>query len=188
MSNGSSDHLESQSLSPIYHLENPVRWPWDDVLRVLASLLPQQSAGQAPNLPLVPYSTWMDRVVQLGDTNTGSSIGNNLEQHDTVPPDETLLEKEKTTNPVASPPPQLRTTMHAGKDGLKDNSNPAKNLAEFFATDFRRMACGSVVLDTRLACEASSNLRAFARIAGDVAVRKEILERYVGYWRRCGYL
>lgn len=37
--------------------------------------------------------------------------------------------------------------MHAGKVSLKHNSNPAYNLAEFFATDFKRMACGSVVLD-----------------------------------------
>ncbi len=188
ITNGSSDHTETRLLSPIYHLENPVRWRWDDVLNVLASLLPREGASQAMKLPLVSYSTWLDRVVRLGDTTTKSSNGDNLGQHDTVPVDENSLKKKKTINPGASSPPQLEGTMYVGKDGLKDNENPAYSLAEFFATDFRRMGCGSVVLDTRVAYEASSSLRSFASRASDVAVRNEILERYVGYWRRCKYL
>ena len=184
--NGSRDHLEPQPLFPIYHLENPVRWPWDDVISVLASLLPQQGPGQALKLPLVAYSTWLDRVVRLGDTATESYDGGNSEQHNTVSADEILLGNGKTT-PDASLPPQLESVMHAGKNCLKD-SNPAYKLAEFFTTDFRRMACGSVVLDTRLASAASSTLTDFSSIASNVAVRDKILERYVGYWRRCKYL
>ena len=187
IANGSSDHIEPQLLSPIYHLENPVRWRWDDVLSVLASLLSQESAGQATELPLIPYSTWLDRVVHLGDT-TKSSNGDNVGQRDAVPIDENLLGKGETISSGASPHPQLEGTMHVGKDGLEDNRNPAYSLAEFFATDFRRMGCGSVVLDTRVAYQASPNLRNFASIVSDVAVRNEILERYVGYWRRCKYL
>ena len=188
ITNGSSDHTETRLISPIYHLENPVRWRWDDVLNVLASLLPRDGASQAMKLPLVSYSTWLDRVVRLGDTTIKRSNGDNLGQHDTVPVDENSLEKEKKINPDASPPLQLQETMYVGKDGLMDNKNPAYSLAEFFATDFRRMGCGSVVLNTRLAYEASSSLRSFANRASDVAVRDEILERYVGYWRRCKYL
>ena len=188
IANEIKDHTEPQLLSTIYHLENPVRWRWDDVLTVLALLLPQESAGQATKLSLVPYATWLDRVVNLGDTTTKSSNGNNLPQRDALPVDEDLLGKDKTVNLCASPPPQLEETMHIGKDGPKDNKNPAYSLAEFFATDFRRMGCGSVVLDTRAAYQASSSLRDFASISKDVAVRDEILKRYVGYWRRCGYL
>ena len=188
MTNGSSNSTETRLLSSIYHLENPVRWRWDDVLSVMASLLPRDGASQAMKLPLVAYSTWLDRVVRLGDTSIKSSNGDNLGQHDTVPVDENSLEKKKTINPGASPPPQPEGTMYGGKDGLKHNRNPAYSLAEFFATDFRRMGCGSIVLDTRVAYEASPSLRTFASRASDVAVRNEILERYVGYWRRCQYL
>ena len=187
MTNGSSDNTEPQLLSPIYHLENPVRWRWDDVLNVLASLLLQESAGQAAKLPLVPYSTWLDHVVHLGDT-TKSSNGDNLGRHHAISADENPLETEKTISPGASPAPQLEEMAYIGKDGPKDNKNPAYSLAEFFATDFRRMGCGSVVLDTRVAYQASPSLRNFASIAGDVAVRDEILKRYVGYWRRCKFL
>ena len=188
MTNGSSDHTERQLLSPVYHLENPVRWRWDDVLSVLASLLPQDREGQATKLPLVPYSTWLDRVINLGDTTTKSSNGDNLGQHGAVPVDETLSRKERTINADASQPLQLHGRMDIGKDGPKDNKNPAYSLAEFFTTDFRRMGCGSVVLDTRMAYEASSSLRNFASKSSDDAVRNEILKRYVEYWRRCKYL
>lgn len=187
MTNSSSDHTEPQLLSPIYHLENPVRWRWDEVLSILASLLPHDSANQATKLPLVPYSTWLDRVVQLGDT-TKSGNGDNLGQHNALPVDDTVPGKEKTINPGASQPLQLEATTYAGKDGPKVNKNPAYSLADFFATDFRRMGCGSVVLDTRIASQASPSLRHFASIASDGAVRDEILKRYVGYWRRCGFL
>lgn len=187
ITNGSSDHTEPLLLSPIYHLENPVRWRWDDVLNVLASLLPQESARQTTKLPLVPYSTWLDRVVHLGET-TKSSNDDKLGQHDALPVDETLLGEQKAIDTGASPRPQLAGTMYVDKDGLEDNQNPAYSLAEFFATDFRRMGCGSVILDMRVAYQASSSLRDFASIASDVAVRNEILERYVDYWRRCKYL
>ena len=76
MATGSSQHTGPPLLFPIYHLGNPVRWQWDDVLSVLALLL-HESAGKATKLPLVPYLTWLDRVVQLGDT-TKSSNGDNL--------------------------------------------------------------------------------------------------------------
>lgn len=184
VTNGSSDHTEPQLLSPIYHLENPVRWRWDDVLSVLASLLPHESAGKATKLPIVPYSTWLDRVVRLGDT-TKSSNGDNLGQRDAVPVGDSSLGKEKTIDPGASQPPQPEETVYAGKDDPEDNKNPAYSLAEFLATDFRRMGCGSVILDTRVAYQASPSLRNFASISKDVAVRDEILKRYVEYWRRC---
>ena len=180
MTNGSSDHPMPQFLSPIYHLENPVRWRWDEVSSVLASLLSQESAGQATKLPLVPYSTWLERVVHLGDT-TKSSNGDNIGQCEAVPVEQNLPAKEKTINSGPSPPLQLEAAP-------KVNKNPAYSLAEFFATDFLRMGCGSVVLDTRVAYQASPSLRDFAGISSDVAVRDEILKRYVGYWRRCGFL
>ena len=187
MSNGNSDSRQVRPLSPVYHLENPIRWPWDNVIHILASLLPQQTVGQAQTMPLVPYSSWLDRVVSLGDTSTESCNGDALKQHNTTPTDVTSLEKDEKMIADASSLSQLVSTIHAGMSSLK-NSNPAYNLAEFFATDFRRMACGSVVLDTHLAFEASSSLRDFSSLAGDVAVRDKILDRYIGYWRRCSYL
>lgn len=189
MSNGNSGPLEVQPLSPIYHLENPVRWRWRDVIQVLASLLPQQSAGQAKTMPLVPYSKWLDGVVSLGDTSTESCNGEHSKQPNTTPTDVILPEKDETMlSADASLSSQLISTMHAGKDPPTNSSNPAYNLAEFFATDFRRMACGLVVLDTRLAFEASASLRDFANLAGDGAERDKILDRYISYWRRCNYL
>ena len=185
LSNGSRDHSEPQGLFPIYHLENPVRWPWHDVIRVLASLLRHHSVGPARTLSLVPYSTWLDRVVRLGGTTAGSTNGGTPEQRDAIH----AGGNEETTLPPPdhSAPPHPNSTIDARTDRFRD-TNPAYHLVEFFATDFRRMACGSVVLDTRLASEASSTLRDFASVAGDVAARDQILERYVGYWRWCHFL
>lgn len=187
MSNGSMHQPESHSLSPIYHLENPARWPWDDVVRVLASVLPRHIAGQAPRLPLIPYSTWLDRVVHLGDTTTDNRNGANSEQQNTILAASSLLATEETIPQSSSPPSKLSPSNPPNKD-FHRNNNPAYNLAEFFATDFIRMACGSIVLETRLACEASASLREFSSVASDVAVRDEILERYVGFWRGCGFI
>lgn len=187
MCNGNSGPLEVQPLAPIYHLENPIRWRWEDVIHVLGSLLLQESTGQAKTMPLVPYSKWLDCVVSLGDTSTESYNSDHLKQHNTTHTDVISLEKDETILADASLSSQLMSTMHAGKSPTT-TSNPAYNLAEFFATDFRRMACGSIVLDTHLAFEASSNLRDFSNLASDVAERNKILDRYIGYWRRCNYL
>ena len=149
----------------------------------MASLLRKKGVGHARRLSLVPYSTWLECVERLGGTATESLNDVDLEQHNTVPADG----NEKTTLGDPSLSLRLDSTMHAGKNYFKD-SNPAYNLLEFFATDFRRMACGSVVLETHLALEASPTLRDFVRIARVATTRDQILDRYIGYWHWCGYL
>lgn len=176
--NRSRESPELQPLFPVYHLENPVRWPWNDVLDVLGSRLKQKSAEQGLELPLVPYSNWLDRVTHRGESNPesdqGAANGSVIKEMTTTSPDGLLL-------------PGLDSIMHTNKNGLK-KTNPAYSLAHFFATDFRRMACGSVVLDMHRALEASLSLRAFASISNDTAIRDQMLERYIDYWCRNDFL
>lgn len=172
--NQSGQYVQPQPLFPVYHLENPMRWPWEDIMRVLASRIVQKSVNHAHGLPLVAYSTWLDRIIQLGElvsnSDKGAADGTSAQQN----PDALIL-------------PGLEQAMDASK-AFSKKSNPAYDLADFFATDFRRMACGSVVLDTRLALEASPSLREFAKAANDAAFRDRLLEGYVDYWYRCNFL
>jgi hypothetical protein len=55
--------------------------------------------------------------------------------------------------------------------------NPARNLVEFLRSDFTKMSCGDLVLDTTLARRASSTLRRM----GPVGLGT--LRGYVAYWR-----
>ncbi|KAL8829339.1 MAG: hypothetical protein Q9191_002068 [Dirinaria sp. TL-2023a] len=164
-----------QPLSPVYHLENPIRWPWKDVFHVLASKIVQKSVNHGSQLPFVPYPTWLDRIVQLGE-----SIANG----DEGAADGAVTRK----NADAIRLPGLETATTHVSTNVRKKTRPAYELVDFFAADFRRMACGSVVLDTRLALEASASLRAFATTADDAAVRDRMLEGYVDYWYRCGFL
>lgn len=60
--------------------------------------------------------------------------------------------------------------------------NPALQLEEFFRQDFRRMACGSVIMATDEARKRSETLRLVDAVSDDVVAS------YVQYWRTSGYL
>ena len=58
--------LFSQGFKPVYHLENPSRQPWPEILHVLASEL----GGASGPLPLIPFSDWLALVHALGKDPT----------------------------------------------------------------------------------------------------------------------
>ncbi|CAG8883007.1 unnamed protein product [Penicillium egyptiacum] len=117
--------FSEQQPSMAYHLENPVRQSWSDVLVTLGS---QLDISQ-----FLPFNDWLDRVVKLGS-----------------------------------------------KGG--PGQNPVLKLDEFFRRDFRRMACGSVIMATDEARKRSETLRQVD------AVPEDVIASYVQYWRTSGYL
>ena len=54
----------------IYHLENPVRQPWRDLLTVLAPKL------QLPNRELLPLADWVQGVCAMTDDDEKKAGGN----------------------------------------------------------------------------------------------------------------
>lgn len=53
--------------SPIYHIENPIRQPWSEIVCLLADTL------DIPRASIVPFDVWMRRVHHF----TGSTESNN---------------------------------------------------------------------------------------------------------------
>jgi hypothetical protein len=109
--------------SPVYHLENPIRQAWADVLTIIASELGISK--------FLPFDRWLQQVV-------------------------------------------------AAKYDVTEN--PAKALDHFFETDFRRMACGDLILDT---CKARSISDTLARLD---AISTNTIVEYLNHWRKVGYL
>ncbi|KXS94994.1 hypothetical protein AC578_1521 [Pseudocercospora eumusae] len=60
--------------------------------------------------------------------------------------------------------------------------NPAKQILEFWQRHFLRMSTGPLVLSTVRSCERSSTMREACPVAD------ELVRRYVGVWRECGFL
>ncbi|KAF2205455.1 acetyl-CoA synthetase-like protein [Delitschia confertaspora ATCC 74209] len=117
--------LTPSPLNLVYHVENPLRQPWHDLLLTLSNSL---------NLPItetLPFPQWLVALQSVSS---------------------------------------------------KDNSSQAMKLVEFFEEDFERMACGNVVMDTYQARRVSGALRKVS------VVKEEVVERYVRYWRGCGFL
>lgn len=60
--------LFSSGFQPIYHMENPSRQSWRDVLENLASILNSNNQPQlCQPLPIIPFATWLSRVQELGN-------------------------------------------------------------------------------------------------------------------------
>ncbi|RDH27595.1 hypothetical protein BDQ94DRAFT_175511 [Aspergillus welwitschiae] len=55
--------LDTAHLRMVYHVENPVRQPWCELLGYLSAHL---------GLPIIPYKEWLSRMETNGDTVTGS--------------------------------------------------------------------------------------------------------------------
>lgn len=63
--------LFSSGFQPIYHMENPSRQSWRDILENLASILNSNNDKAQPQhsqpLPIIPFATWLSRVQELGN-------------------------------------------------------------------------------------------------------------------------
>jgi hypothetical protein len=65
-----SELLFSSGFQPIYHMENPSRQSWRDVLENLASILNSNNGKAQPQhqpLPIIPFATWLSRLQELGN-------------------------------------------------------------------------------------------------------------------------
>ncbi|CBF89312.1 hypothetical protein AN0523.2 [Aspergillus nidulans FGSC A4] len=108
--------LTNKPAYSVYHIENPVRQPWPDMLTILADAL------DIPRTNAVPFKEWLRRVRHF--------------------------------------PPSL---------GFSEN--PAARLADFFETDFLRMSCGGMILDTTRSREHSATLRSLGPIDQDLVMK-----------------
>ncbi len=63
-----------------------------------------------------------------------------------------------------------------------NDAAPAKKLADFFQIEFKHMACGSIILDTKHTRDISPTLRS----SGEV--NRELLQLYIHHWRSIGYV
>ena len=60
--------LFSSGFQPIYHMENPSRQSWRDVLQNFASILSTNDGKAQPQpLPIIPFASWLSRVQELGN-------------------------------------------------------------------------------------------------------------------------
>ncbi|KAF7592428.1 hypothetical protein BBP40_000276 [Aspergillus hancockii] len=117
--------LGDQPAYPIYHIENPVRQSWPEMITVLSDAL------CIPQANIIPYGEWVRRVRQC-------------------------------TLPTAQ--------------------NPAIQLVDFFETDFLRMSCGGMILDTARSREHSVTLRTLGPID------RELVMKYIQAWKGSGFL
>jgi hypothetical protein len=117
--------MGDQPAYSIYHIENPVRQPWREMITVLSDAL------DIPQANVIPYGEWLQRVRQCS---------------------------------------------------LGASKNPAVQLADFFETDFLRMSCGGMILDTTHSREHSVTL-------GDLGpIDRELVMKYIQAWKDSGFL
>ncbi|KAG2419399.1 hypothetical protein HFD88_004195 [Aspergillus terreus] len=109
---------------PIYHIENPRRQPWDEILATLADALGLEASQ------VVPFAEWTQRVRQFGN----------------------------------------------------EPENPAVRIIDFLETNFERMSCGGLVLDTTHSLEHSATLR------HREPVPMELVRKYIRAWQEMGFL
>lgn len=62
------------------------------------------------------------------------------------------------------------------------SENPAARLADFFETDFLRMSCGGMILDTAHTKEHSETFRGLGPID------ESLVRRYIQAWKESGFL
>ena len=110
---------------PIYHIDNPVRQQWRDLIQMFANKL------DIPRRNVIPFKQWIERV-----RNFPGSV----------------------------------------------EDNPAVKLIEFLDSNFIRMSCGGLLLDTVKSREHSKTLAAVGPVSEDVA------KSYIDAWKMTGFL
>jgi len=111
--------------SPIYHIDNPVRQQWSEMIPILADAL------GVPRQNVVPFPQWVTRV-------------------------------RESSNIV--------------------EDNPAYKLIDFLDSNFIRMSCGGLLLETWKSREHSRTLAAVGPVSPEVA------RRFVQWWKEMRFL
>lgn len=110
---------------PVYHIENPQRQPWQDMILVLADAL------GVSKINIIPFHDWISRVRRF----SGSEA-----------------------------------------------DNPACRLVDFLESNFVRMSCGELILDTTKSTEHSPTLRKLNPLSDDM------VKSYIHCWKNMGFL
>ncbi|KAH8703288.1 hypothetical protein BGW36DRAFT_354716 [Talaromyces proteolyticus] len=152
----------SQTVGALPRIDGSVSWlPVDIAAAVVGDLLLD------PRPPHLVYhienpirQSWIELVDQFS---------NHLDVHTTIPYSDWLNRVQRI--------PDAKET----KDGAY-SANPARRLFEFFETDFIRMDCGGVILDTTFTQNISRTLREATTVS------PEIIAHYISNWKRMGFL
>ena len=70
--------LDEQTSYPVYHIENPVRQPWREMIHIFADTF------HIPKTGIVPFEEWLARVRRSPsppDDNPASNLADFLEMH-----------------------------------------------------------------------------------------------------------
>lgn len=147
--------LTHHPLNLIYHLENPVRQSWHEILTTLASQL-------GISREFLPFDKWLDRVGAIAaDTEDSGADGVDREAHE--------LSNNNKEGPITP------------KDNSSFSPAPPHMLADFFRKDFLHMAGGDVIMDTAGARRISATLRDSDAVKADV-VKRYVEGLRVGFW------
>ena len=63
-----------------------------------------------------------------------------------------------------------------------ERNNPAATLLDFLSSNYGRMSCGGLVLDTKKTLEHSKSLAAVGPVS------EEVVRKYIHIWKEIGFL
>ena len=147
----------SQALNHLPALQGPASWtPVDDVAGTLVDLVFTDNPYPIYNIDNPVRQPWQGLLPVIAD-----AMG--IPRSNIVPYEQWV--------------DLVRESSHLG-----EKENPASKLVDFLETDFRRMSCGGVHLQTTKAVEHSPTLAAVGPVS------PEVTGRFFRYWRETGFL
>ena len=147
----------SQTLNKLPALEGLLSWtPVDDVAGTLADLVFAEDPYPIYNIDNPVRQQWQDMLPVVADAL-------DIPRSNIVP-------FEEWVDLVRNSP------------GSLEKDNPASKLIDFLDSNFLRMSCGGLLLDTTKTREHSKTLRAVEPVSADLT------GRFIEYWRNTGFL
>ncbi|KAL8766521.1 MAG: hypothetical protein Q9209_006737 [Squamulea sp. 1 TL-2023] len=148
--------------SPVYHIENPTRQSWPDMLAALSrSLCQSPSPSPLPDSPSSPALSTSSSSSESTHTTTTTATTDTSRASLPLIPFDAWMQKVREE-------PDL-------------DRNPARRLVDFLEESFTQLGTGALVLDTKEAKKVSRSLRELGPV-----VDEELLGRYVDFWRAEG--
>ena len=147
----------SQTLKKLPAFEGLLSWtPVDDVAGTLADLVFAEDPYPIYNIDNPVRQEWQDMLPVVADAL-------DIPRSNIVP-------FEEWVDLVRNSP------------GSLEKDNPASKLIDFLDSNFLRMSCGGLLLDTTKSREHSKTLRAVGPVSADLT------GRFIEYWRNTGFL
>ncbi|KAL9606067.1 MAG: hypothetical protein Q9179_000747 [Wetmoreana sp. 5 TL-2023] len=145
--------------SPVYHLENPVRQSWPDMLAALSRILSRSPFPTPSSSP---------------STSSASS---------SPPPSSSKTDHATTTAKDALPLIPFTAWLQKVRAEPDLDRNPAGRLIGFLEESFMQLGTGALVLDTKEARGVSRTLREVGAV-----VDEALLQRYIDFWKADGVM